>query len=182
MQTYISVLRGINVGGNTIRMDELRSLFLDLQFENIRSYIQSGNIIFQSTAEDEKILTQQISDAIRKKFGVDIAVMVFSVESLKNILRNNPFVRDTSKESSFLHVTFLASSPDLSKEGYIRQKAGEGEAIHFSDEAVYLYCPNGYGRTKLHNNFLENQLKVKATTRNWKTANELLRLAEGAVH
>jgi uncharacterized protein (DUF1697 family) len=86
-------------------------------------------------------------------------------------------VKDSDKNHTFLHVTFLSSKPNIYYYKQIEDKKLGGEEIFFSDQAVYLYCPNGYGRTKLNNNFLEAKLKVGATTRNWKTTNELLKIA-----
>lgn len=101
-----------------------------------------------------------------------------SIEDLQAIINNNPFISDPLKDISFLHVTFLSSPPVNINQESIRQKQAEGEAIFLTDKAVYLYCPNGYGRTKLNNSFLEKKLNVGATTRNWKTTLELLRMAE----
>jgi uncharacterized protein (DUF1697 family) len=94
------------------------------------------------------------------------------------VVDNNPFVINPDKDPAFLHVTFLSAKPAKYDSSVIETKKQEGEEISFTDEAVYLYCPNGYGRTKLNNNFLESKLKVTATTRNWKTANELLKMAQ----
>ena len=95
---------------------------------------------------------------------------------MKTIIENNPFAKDKGKDISFLHVTFLADiPPQVHKESIIEKRQGN-EAIEFNTKAIYLYCPNGYGKTKLNNNFLETKLKVAATTRNWKTTNQLLKL------
>lgn len=97
--------------------------------------------------------------------------IVLDTATLEEIIRNNPLTKDLSKEILFLHVTFLAEVPILFDTTGILGKKQGNEEIEFSDNAIYLYCPDGYGRTKLNNNFLESKLKVKATTRNWKTTN-----------
>ena len=97
--------------------------------------------------------------------------------SLKRLLTANPLKSDQSKEEKSLHVTFLGSKPESFDEGEIYSKKKGDEEIVITDEAVYLYCPHGYGTSKLNNNFIESKLKVQATTRNWKTTNELLKLA-----
>jgi uncharacterized protein (DUF1697 family) len=178
MTTYISILRGINVSGQKlIKMDALRKLYENLGFQNITTYVQSGNVIFTDKNIDVSKLEHEISRQIEKDFEFDVPVIVLTIDKLKQIIDNNPFVKDSDKNHTFLHVTFLSSKPNIYYYKQIEDKKLGGEEIFFSDQAVYLYCPNGYGRTKLNNNFLEAKLKVGATTRNWKTTNELLKIA-----
>ena len=179
MKTYISILRGINVSGHKlIKMDALRKSFESMGFSNVKTYLQSGNIIFSYDDIEEKNLEEQISKEIKKEFGFDVPVIVLSIERLKHIIDHNPFVKDPIKDKLFLHITFLSSKPiEFSKDKIVEKKDKE-EEIAFSDYAIYLYCPNGYGNTKLSNNFLERNLNVVATTRNFKTTNELLKIAE----
>jgi Uncharacterized protein conserved in bacteria len=177
MKTYISILMGINVSGkNTVKMDELRKLFEGLNFQKVTTYVQSGNIVFSAsqieTGEIEKLIHSQII----KELGLDLPVIVFTKETLKQIIDKNPFAKD--KEKAFLHFTFLAKSiVDFNKD-VVESKKANDEEICIVENVVYLYCPNGYGKTKLSNTFLESKLKVTATTRNWKTATELLKIAE----
>lgn len=177
MPTYISILRGINVSGkNLIKMDALKKMYEALHFKNIQTYIQSGNVIFSTQSNSVKSLETKIANQIKKEFGFDVPVIVLTAEKLLEIIQQNPFTKDKQKDISLLHVTFLADSPkEIDKKG-IEEKRSAGEEIEFSKNAIYLFCPVGYGQTKLNNNFLENKLKVKATTRNWKTVSELLKL------
>lgn len=178
MTTYISILRGINVSGQKlVKMDALKNMYEKLSFENIQTYVQSGNIIFSSEQCDVKNLEKTISSQIKSDFGFEVPVIVLNVETLKIIIEDNPFAKDTSKDISFLHVTFLADNPILIDKESILDKKLSNEEIEFTSKAIYLYCPNGYGKTRLNNNFLETKLKVTATTRNWKTTIELLKLA-----
>lgn len=179
MTTYISILRGINVSGRRIiKMDDLKKLFADLGFSDIRTYIQSGNVIFRAKKSDPEKLSQRIADAIAKKYSFAVPVIVKESEELKQIVADNTFANDTSKDPSFLHITFLSGIP--SDENYlkIQKKSYSPDEFILLGNAVYLYCPGGYGNTKLNNTFLEKGLKITATTRNWKTTNELIRLAE----
>lgn len=179
MATYISILRGINVGGQKmIKMDALRKTYLELGFQNITTYVQSGNVIFTADEEDTGTLERQISAGIKKDFGFEVLTMVLTIAKLKQIIENNPFSKDPDKDENYLHVTFLSSKPLSYDKASIESRKQNGEEISFSDEVVYLYCPNGYGRTKLNNNFLETKLKVNATTRNWRTTRELLKIAK----
>ena len=159
-------------------MDALRKSYENMGFRNVTTYVQSGNVIFVCNELKCNDLEQKISLQIGKDFGFEVPVLVLTIEKLQQIIENNPFVKDSDKDPSFLHITFLASKPDHFDHAQIEDKKQNGEEIFFSDIAVYLYCPNGYGRTKLNNNFLEAKLKVGATTRNWKTTSELFKIAE----
>jgi uncharacterized protein (DUF1697 family) len=173
MTTYISILRGINVSGkNLIRMEALKKLYEDLGLQKVETYIQSGNVIFQSEAIESARIEKMISHQILTVFGFEVPVIVLSAEQLKKIICNNPFSKDPDRDPSYMHVTFLHSSPE-DFETQLNEKALQGEEVEFADQAIYLYCPDGYSRTKLTNTFLENKLRVKATTRNWKTTKEL---------
>lgn len=179
MKTHITLLRGINVSGQKlIKMNALRASFECLGFGKVTTYLQSGNVIFQGDDRSEGTLEQRIAQQINSDFGFEIPVLVLSVDKLEKIINNNPFIKDEQKNISHLHLSFLATPPDDFQKEVIESKRHKGEEIHFSEDAIYLYCPNGYGRTKLNNNFLESKLKVRATTRNWKTSNELLNIAK----
>lgn len=179
MHTYISILRGINVSGyRMIKMDALRQLFSDLGFKNVHSYIQSGNMVFQSQESDPQILENKIAERIMEQFGFEVPVIVKELDELKQIVADNPFLKDKTKDIASLHVTFLSDKPG--QEGIDSLKTGEylTDEFYIFDKAIYLYCRNGYGKTKLTNGLLEKKLKVTATTRNWKTTNELISIAQ----
>jgi len=179
MPTYISILRGINVSGHKmIKMDALRKMYSDLGFKNVQTYIQSGNVVFQDKIIDSKKLEKKIAKKILEQFSFEVPIIVIELGELKTIVKNNPFGNDTSKDISYMHVTFLSAIPDKPNVDKIKEgKYGADEFILISN-AIYLYCPNGYGISKLNNNFIESKLKVMATTRNWRTTNELLNMAE----
>lgn len=177
MRTYISMLRGINVSGkNIIKMDALKRLFEDLNFQNVTTYVQSGNVIFSFKPTDIKEMEKLISAEIEKHFRFKIPVIVLTTDELKDCIENNPFTK--SKDDKFLHFAFLAERPVNYRKEDIDNKKAENEEIEISERVVYLYCPNGYGKTKLTNTFLEKTLKVTSTTRNFRTTNELLKIAE----
>lgn len=179
MTTYISILRGINVSGQkSIRMKSLQEMYENLGVQDVKTYVQSGNVVFRSPDPKPEKLEDKISRLIEKEFGFNVPVMVMSMDQLKKIIANNPLSKDPRKDPSFLHITFLASEPQHIKMDIIESKKSNGEEIVISGKAIYLYCPNGYGKTKLSNNFLETTLQVTATTRNWKTSRQLLSMAE----
>ncbi len=174
MKTYISILRGINVGGQRIiKMDALKALYQELGFKNIDTYIQSGNVIFQHTNSNEVELRNLIQNKIKTAFDFDVPVIVLSAVKLNSIISNNPFAHNSDKNTAYLHITFLAEQPEDFDTVSILSKKSDSEEIHLTQDAIYLYCPNGYGKTKLTNNFIESKLKVQATTRNWKTTLKL---------
>ncbi|MCI5081950.1 MAG: DUF1697 domain-containing protein [Saprospiraceae bacterium] len=175
--TYIALLRGINVSGQKkIKMADLREALSQLSFSNIRTYIQSGNILFDSEEENIRELETQIHDKIQAAFGFDVPVLVIRPELLHRIMKENPFL-DQGKETNKLYVTFLAEKPETDQIKLLESVDYSPEEFILEDSFLYFYFPNGYGRTKLNNNFFEKKLKVKATTRNWKTINKLYELA-----
>jgi uncharacterized protein (DUF1697 family) len=176
--TYISILRGINVSGHKIiKMAALKEMYEELGFEGVRNYIQSGNVIFQYKKTKPAILEKMISDQVQKQFGFDVPVLVKDLKEFTEAFENNPFLKKRKEDISFLHLTFLSEKPDPKLlDAITKIKYGEDE-FNVDGKNVYLFCPGGYGNTKLSNNFFESKLKVKATTRNWKTVTELETMA-----
>jgi uncharacterized protein (DUF1697 family) len=175
--TYISILRGINVGGHKkIKMDALRQLYNSLGYEGVQSYIQSGNVVFQTIKTDTTVLEKDISEKIMETFGFDVRVLVLTAEEFKNAVDNNPFSEDKTIDSATLHLTFLSAQPENSLIERLPTNFAPDE-FRISGKVIYIHCPNGYGNTKLTNTFFENKLKVAATNRNLKTCNELVALS-----
>lgn len=174
MQTYIVLLRGINVSGrNILPMAALREMLEQLQFANVQTYIQSGNVILQTAETPTTTLAQQISDAILATFGLTVPTVVLTLATLQDIAQNNPFLIE-NVDIQHLHVTIFGSEPAADAQQKVIAQAPDNEQIKFSNAAAYLYCPDGYHRSKLSNNYLEKQLKTVATTRNWRTISTLL--------
>lgn len=178
MTVYISLLRGINVSGHKkVKMADLRALYEGLGLEKVKSYVQSGNVVFQSDTDATTLVTQ-IQDSIAATFGFTTDVLVYSLEDWRAIIDASPYRDDADKDPKRLLVTLLAEPPDLQRvQGLGEVRSGRDE-YHIRDKAIYLYCPDGYGHSKLSNTFWESKLKVRATTRNWNSMNKLLELAE----
>lgn len=178
MNTYISILRGINVSGkNIIKMEELRSACVSIGFSEVKTYIQSGNIIFKVKKTSPQKLATSISSLIKKEFKCEVPVLVLEMTDIETVLSNNPYLKETNQDEKNWHVTFLAEIPNKSLVSAISTANNAPDKFKIIDKAIYLSCPNGYGNTKLNNTFFEKKLKTTATTRNWKTINELLKLA-----
>jgi len=174
MGTFVALLRGINVSGhNPIAMKDLRAMFLALPAEDVTTYLQSGNVVFQAPTTDPSRLGRDIGELIKSHFGLDVMVVVRPGEDLARVAAGNPFPTEDQ-----LHVTFLAQSPDPARMAALAPPPGT-DSFHLGLQEVYLSCPNGYGRTKLNNAFFEKRLAVTATTRNWRTVTTLAEMARG---
>ena len=179
MNTYLSLLKGINVGGyKRIGMPDLSALYRNLGLENVQTYIQSGNVVFSSTDSDPVELAGKIEEGIQAQFGFSVRVLVRTQEEWLQIFQNNPFLKRDSIDTGKLHVTLLTDYPGEELSEKIRLIQSEPDEFILSGKTVYLYCPNGYGRTKFSNDFFEKKLKVEGTTRNWNTVASLLEMAK----
>ncbi len=180
MPTYIAMLRGINVSGhNIVKMERLRASFESLKAREVRTYVQSGNVVFQLAAHPPAPLARRIEARLLRDFGFSVAVLLRTARDLKSLTTNNPFLRTTSIDPSKLHVTFLSEAPGKAAVLKLDALATGPDRFHVAGREIYLHCPEGYGRTKLSNTAFERILSVSATTRNWKTVNALLELAGG---
>lgn len=178
MGTIISLLRGINVGpSTTVTMDDLVSLYRSLGLANIRTYKRSGNILFDYPLADPGDLSGRLEEQISRKAGFHVSVIMRNEHDLGEIIRNNPFSGDVPHDITRLHVTFLSACPPVDAINEINGITDPIDRVMAHGREVYLFCPEGYGRTKFSNTFLEKRLGVTATTRNWKT---VLALAEMA--
>lgn len=173
------MLRGINVSGkNTIKMEALRQMFMQMGFAHIQTHIQTGNVVFRGKSADTKHIARSIRTEIESTFGLDVPTIVLSQEELRSIVEKNPFATDTTKMPQFMHVTFLEEQPVQPDMGKLREKSRPDEAIALDCRTVYLYCPNGYGTTKLNNTHIEKYFKTAATTRNWGITQAILVMAQ----
>jgi uncharacterized protein (DUF1697 family) len=168
------MLRGINVSGQKkIRMAELRSLFESLNLVNVKTYVQSGNVVFDSTEQDASELAKLIKAQIEQFFGYAVSVFIREPKDFQRIIANNPFSNERNEDPARLYVTFLYSPPSKTKLSNLVIPNDGADEFFVGEKEIFLFCPNGYGRTKLSNNFFEKKLNVPATTRNWKTVNAL---------
>lgn len=175
MYKYLALLRGINVSGkNKILMKDLKTLCESLGWVNVQTYIQSGNVVFESAAETG--LAVSLSEAIEKSYGFDVPVVIRNLDEMRKILTVEAF---PGSDPAFQHVTLLENQPEQGLVDAIPAEKYLPDQFVFQNREIYLYCPGGYGNTKLNNSFFEKRLKTTATTRNRKTMTELLKRMEG---
>ncbi|HEX8080169.1 MAG TPA: DUF1697 domain-containing protein [Jatrophihabitans sp.] len=174
MRTYAALLRGVNVGKNKLAMPDLRALLTDLGGQDVRTYLQSGNAVFGHATNDVADLAQSIEYGLAK-LGVSSKVLLRTGRELAEVLAGNPYL-DRESDPTKLHVTFLAEAPAADQAQRLQIPAGETAAFSLAGKQIYLHCPDGYGRTKLTNSFLESRLGTAATTRNWRTVTALTEL------
>ncbi len=176
MPKYISLLRGINVSGQKkIKMADLRGLYSSLGFQNISSYIQSGNLVFDSESSKPALIAGIIQSAIKDTYSFEVPIIVISAQELAEIYYNNPFFAD--KDTSKLYVAFLKEKSNLNKIDLSKWQTRDEQAL-IKGKQIYLYYPQGYGKSKLTNNILERELNISATTRNWRTVHKLVELSK----
>ncbi len=176
---YLALLRGINVGGHhKVEMARLRRAFEALGFEKVRTFIQSGNVVFNAAKSSHAALCRRIEDKLTEEFGFPIPIIVRTGDEIANILKSNPFLNQKGIDVSKVHVTFLLDAPtadDLKKVGSL---AGPLEEFRCVGKDLYLYLPNGMGHTRLGPNAFNKSLSISATTRNWNTVTKLCALVK----
>jgi uncharacterized protein (DUF1697 family) len=173
------MLQGINVGvQKRMPMPELQSLLSDLGMQSAQTYIQSGNAVFASPEADRAVLAELIGNTIVEKFGYTTPVFLRTAVEMARVAGENPFLTARSEDPAFLHVTFLSAPLTPESRAGLIAPAGIPDEMAPGLEEIYLFCPQGYGRTKLNNAFFERKLNQKVTTRNWNSVMTLLRMAE----
>jgi len=176
--THIALLRGINVGGkHMLRMERLRTLFEQAGCARVRSYIQSGNVVFEASPNLAKAAAKQVAARILDEDGFTAPVVVRSQRAWATMIQQNPFVGqdDVSK----LHVGLLLRRPTPAAVATLNPERSPDDHFHLLGDALYLHCPNGMARTKLTCAYFDKTLDTVCTMRNWKTTLKLAELACG---
>lgn len=172
MNRYIALLRGINVGGHKkILMADLRSLLESLGFLDVKTYIQSGNVVFSSS--DTEGLDLKISEAIKEKYHFEVPVLVLSKTEFEELLNNNPF---SGEKMNKCYVTIFHTQPSTVLIAALDLSPFPNDECYVTPQCVYSFYTLGAGKAKCHNNFFESKLKVAATTRNHRTMTALTKL------
>jgi uncharacterized protein (DUF1697 family) len=182
MPTYVSMLRGINVGGyKKIAMSELAALYKAAGFTNVKTYIQSGNVVFASRSTSVSRISTAIEKAIQEAFGFPVAVIIRNAEEIGKIFHRNPYLGRKGVSEDHLFVTFLSAAPAPAAIIELSVNPGKtSDEYTIAGTEIYVHCPGGYGKTILTNVFFEKRLKVSATARNWRTTRALHELTVDA--
>lgn len=179
MNTYIALLRGINVGGhNKLKMEVLRSFCEELGWENVQTYIQSGNIIFHALESDTQKLEKLLSNKLKSHLNLVVPVIVLESAQLKEIFLHNPFLIERNLNPTMQHVTILQAETQPEQITSIDYKMFSPDEFIIRGRAIYLFLPNGFTHTKYTNTFFEKKFNTQATARNWKTIQKLVELSE----
>jgi uncharacterized protein (DUF1697 family) len=176
LTVYVAMLRGVNVGGNSLKMDWLRQACEGMGWQDVRTYVQSGNIVFSSRLNASK-LAPALKATIDAQTRLPVAVVVRSASEMAKIVAGNPFLKQKGLDLTKLHVTFLSEPPSKPALGKLDVLAGTRDEYRLVKQEIYLHCPINYGQTKLSNTAIEKALSVGATTRNWKTVTTLSEMA-----
>ncbi|MFG1775955.1 DUF1697 domain-containing protein [Micromonospora sp. NPDC049048] len=175
MDRWVALLRGVNVGGATVAMADLRRLVADLGHHDVKTYLRSGNVVFGSTVRDAEALARGVERAIADELGLTVPVLVRSGRELAAVAGGNPYA-DREDDPTRLLVGFLATAPAKSAVAALTVPDGENVAFTVTGREIYLHYPDGgYGRSTFATK-LEKQLGVVTTTRNWRSVRALTEL------
>lgn len=173
------MLRGVNVGGHRkIKMDALRELYESLQMRDPQTYVQSGNVVFQTGDRDLVLLARRIEQAIERKSGFRTSVILRTVSEMRGVIARNPFASRPGVEPNKFLVTFLASRPSAEVRSKLLAIPAAPEELRIDGRELYIYFPNGIARPKLSLPLVERTLAIPGTGRNWNTVTRLLEMAE----
>ena len=171
---YVALLRAINVGGRRIKMDHLRELFESLGFSNVETFIASGNVIFNSEADDARMLERKIDDHLRESLGYEVATFVRSASELAGIARYRPFdPSDLGAEGTSLYIAFLQAPPSAEAEQKLMAHRSEVDDFRVHGREVYWLCRKKMSESSFSNALLEKTLGMPATIRNATTVKRL---------
>ncbi len=180
MTKYISLLRGINVSGHKkILMKDLKALYEKLGFKDVITYIQSGNVVFESATDNPDEIRSHLEKAISENYDFSVDILVLSAAHFESVLENLPFQNYAlDKDGTKIIVTFLSDQPDKLQLDEMMTYAAPSEEMIPGNKALYFRFPDGYGKTKLTNVLMERKLKLSTTSRNLKTVVKLAALAK----
>jgi uncharacterized protein (DUF1697 family) len=179
MPVVISMLRGVNVGPHKrIKMDALRAVYESLKLEDVRTFIQSGNVIFRTKEKNLPALPRKIQAAIEAKFGFRVEVILRTADELRQAIAANPFGKRRDVEPGKLLISFLEAEPGADARSALERLKDYPEELHLKGRELYIYFPDGAGKSKLPWSSLEKLFQVTGTARNLNSAVKMLAIAE----
>ena len=179
MPVLVCLLRGVNIGGHhKIKMDDLRVLCEGLKLRQVKTHIQSGNVIFRTAEPDLPTLADKIEAGIERKYGFRPQVLLRTIPEMRQIMARNPFAGRKGIEPGKLAVAFLRDEPTTAMRKALLEMDIVPEELHVVGRQLYIYFPNGQARPKLSWSQVGKILKTPSSARNWNTVTKLLELAE----
>lgn len=175
MTTYIALLRGINVGGNKIiKMQDLKIMFQSMGYHNVRTYIQSGNVLFESIEESEAQLSEVIESHIMQTFGFEVSVIIRTLAELELVIANNPFQLSDPEDFKRWYVTFLSMEPSTEALDKLRTYEDGVDKLRFIGREMYVLYEVSVSQSALSKVSFDKILGMSVTARNWNTVNKLI--------
>lgn len=179
MPVYISLLRGINVGAHKrMKMQQLRACCMELGFEQIATYIQSGNLVFRAGKLSPEAVSKKVEKQIESSFGFHADVITRTAEEMKKIIASNPLLKEPGTDASKLHVVFLPGAPSTEAVKKFDSVILAPDRVRVAGSEIYFYFPNGVSGSSLWKHNLDRVLGISGTMRNWNTVNKLVAMAE----
>jgi uncharacterized protein (DUF1697 family) len=173
--TYIALLRGINVTGHKIiKMADLKAMFEKMSYKNVRTYIQSGNVVFESPKAGNAVLAKKIEAGLVKALGYNVTVIIRTKDEIENVVKNYPFGKVKNHESYRSDVAFLSAEPEQAAIKELESLSTKEEMFRVLGDNVYTIRNKSFPDSLIGKNILEKKLKVRATIRNWNTVNKIL--------
>jgi uncharacterized protein (DUF1697 family) len=180
MTKYLALLRGINVSGhNMIKMDALKKMLENMGFQNVETYIQSGNVFFESEEENAAGIGFKIKQEISKVFGYDVPVIMVSKTDLELCFKNNPYLKEKECDIKKLYVAFISKELTAAAINDLKISNFKPDEAAIDSNRIYIKYAIGAGKTNLDQKYIEKKLNVVATIRNWNTVTKLLEMYTG---
>lgn len=174
---HLALLRGINVSGhNMIKMDTLKKLLEDIQFQNVETYIQSGNVFVETNEENASSVGFTIKQEIFKQLGFDVPAIIISKSDLEKCLTNNPFFKEKNVDTKKLYVAFISKELNNNALNDLKISQFKPDEAFIDDNRIYMKLETGAAKTKLTQKYIEKKLNITATVRNWNTVNKLIEM------
>lgn len=169
MNKFIIFLRGVNVGGNApVKMDVLKSVLLENKYQNVKTYINSGNLVV-TTLHDKRALVENVKEIIKTHFGISVEMIVKTKAEIEYIVSRDPFNKEKETDNPKKIVVMLSEMTNAEKTNVFIGDSNIVENYYIEGDLIYIYYHNGAGQSKFTNNYIEKKLKVISTARNWNT-------------
>ena len=179
MQTHLALLRGINVSGhNMIKMDVLKSTLENMGFQNVQTYIQSGNVFLDSDEESPAKIAFVIKQEIYRVFGYDVPIIVISKADLQACFANCNFLKEKDVDTKKLYVAFVSKELKADSINDLKMSQFKPDEVQIDNTRIFIKYHIGAGKTRLDQKYIEKKLNLTATIRNWNTVSQLLKIYE----